>query len=44
VEKFGLMPPQAINAATRKIIAGYIFDVLPAGHGKKRGCKKGGKH
>ena len=44
VEKFGLMPPQAIDKVTRQQIAGYIYDVLPAGHGKKKGCKKGGKH
>ncbi len=44
VEKFGVMPPQAIDEATRQKIAGYIFDVLPSGHGKKGGCKKGDKH
>jgi len=44
VEKFGIMPPQAIDEATRQQIAGYIYDVLPSGHGKKDGCKKGDKH
>ena len=44
VEKFGVMPPQAIDEATRQQIAGYIYDVLPSGHGKKGGCKKGEKH
>ncbi len=44
VEKFGVMPPQAIDEATRQKIAGYIYDVLPSGHGKKGGCKKGDKH
>jgi cytochrome c5 len=44
VEKFGVMPPQAIDASTRQQIAGYIYDVLPSGHGKKGGCKKGEKH
>ena len=44
VEKFGVMPPQAIDEATRQQIAGYIYDVLPSGHGKKGVCKKGGKH
>lgn len=49
VEKFGLMPAQTIDEASRKQIAGYIYDVLPSGHGKKgcckkEGCKKGGKH
>lgn len=44
VEKFGVMPPQPIDEATRQQIAGYIYDVLPSGHGKKGGCKKGGKH
>ena len=44
VEKFGVMPPQTIDEATRQQIAGYIYDVLPSGHSKKGGCKKGGKH
>ena len=44
VEKFGVMPPQPIDEATRQQIAGYIYDVLPSGHGKKGGCKKGDKH
>ncbi|OUS16407.1 hypothetical protein A9Q88_07895 [Gammaproteobacteria bacterium 50_400_T64] len=44
VEKFGVMPPQSINESSRQQIAGYIYDVLPSGHGKKEDCKKGGKH
>jgi hypothetical protein len=44
VEKFGVMPPLSIDEASRRQIAGYIYDVLPTGHGKKGGCKKGGKH
>jgi len=40
VEKFGVMPPQAIDEAARQQIAGYIYDVLPSGHGKKGGVKK----
>lgn len=48
VEKFGVMPPQAIDEASRQQIAGYIYDVLPSGHGKKKDgdkpCKKGGGH
>jgi len=44
VEKFGVMPPQVIDESSRQQIAGYIYDVLPSGHGKKEGCKKGGKH
>mgnify|MGYP003384070119 FL=1 len=44
VEKFGVMPPQAIDKSNRELIAGYIYDVLPSGHGKKGGCKKGAKH
>jgi len=44
VEKFGVMPPLPIDEASRQQIAGYIYDVLPSGHGKKGGCKKGDKH
>ena len=39
VEKFGVMPPLPIAESSRQQIAGYIYDVLPSGHGKK-----GGKH
>lgn len=44
LEKFGVMPALAIDEATRRQIAGYIYDVLPSGHGKRDGCKKGAKH
>ncbi|MBV1931164.1 MAG: hypothetical protein KUG71_05555 [Porticoccaceae bacterium] len=41
VERFGLMPPQAIDEASREQIAEYIFDTLPLPEGGKHG---GGKH
>jgi len=44
VEKFGVMPALPIDESSRQQIAGYIYDVLPSGHGKKEDCKKGGKH
>ena len=44
LDKFGVMPALAIDEASREQIAGYIYDILPSGHGKKEGCKKGGKH
>ena len=36
VEKFGVMPPQMIDESSRRQIAAYIYDVLPAGHSKKK--------
>lgn len=44
VEKFGVMPQQAIDEATRQQIAGYIYDVLPSDHGKKGRCNKRGQN
>ncbi len=42
VDRFGLMPPQAIDELSRKQIAEYIFDDLPVSRGKHGGSKHDG--
>ncbi len=42
VERFGLMPPQAIDEASREQIAEYIFDTVPLPQGGKHGGGKRG--